>query len=47
MSLTSVCFKVLKRVVASQLVEFLGLNDLLSVNKFDLRKDRSVKEQYW
>ena len=44
-SLTSVCCKVLERVIVAQLVEYLELNNLLSANQFGFRKSRSVEDQ--
>ena len=44
-SLTSVCFKVLERIILSQLLGYLELNGLLSVNHFGFRKGSSVEDQ--
>ena len=44
-TLTSVCCKVLERIIVSQLAGYLELNDLLSVNQFGFRKGRSVEDQ--
>ena len=43
-SLTSVCCKVLEQVIVSQLVNFLELNGLFSVNQLCFRKGRSVED---
>ena len=44
-SLTSVCCKTLERAIASQLVEFLESNNVLSDDQYGFRKGRSVEEQ--
>ena len=42
---TSVCCKVLEKVIVAQLVEYLELNNLLSANQFGFRKGKSVEDQ--
>ena len=44
-SLTSVCCKVLERVIVLQVVEYLESYVLLSVDQFDFCKGRSVENQ--
>ena len=45
-SLTSVCCKVLERVIVSQVVAYLESNGLLSVNQVGFRKGKSVEDQF-
>ena len=45
MNLISVCCKVLERVIVSQLMDYLELNDLLSIHQYEFRKGRSVEDQ--
>ena len=44
-SLTSVCCKVMERVVVSQLVEYLETNCIFSTHQFGFRKNRSTQDQ--
>ena len=44
---TSVCCKVLERVIVSQVVDYLEFNGLLSINQFGFRNGRGVEEQYF
>ena len=39
---TSVCCKVLERVIVLQVVAYLESNGLLSINQFDFHKGKSV-----
>ena len=45
MSLTSVCCKALERVIVPQLIGYLELNSLFSVNQLGPCKGKSVEDQ--
>ena len=44
-SLTSVCCKVMERLISAHVTEFLDRNDLLSNRQFGFRRGRSTEDQ--
>ena len=44
-SITSVCCKVLERVIVEQVVEYLKLNSMVFVNQFSFSRGRNVEDK--